>query len=244
MSRRSMDLELHEGETLAVVGESGCGKSVTSLSVLRLIPTPPGKIESGEILFRGEDLLKKTEKEMRRIRGNEISMIFQEPLTSLNPVFTVGRQISESLILHRGMRKKDAHNEAIRLLKLVGLPNPEKTVNDYPHQLSGGMRQRVMIAMALSDNPKLIIADEPTGNLDPATAWEIMTLLEEINRRGTTIVMVTHAKDIVDRMKKRVVTINQGRIVRDDVGAYALRSEKPAATEIKAAASQGGEADE
>ena len=154
-----LDLQLHEGETLAIVGESGCGKSVTSLSILGLVTTPPGKIEAGEILFDGEDLLKKSEKQMRKIRGNKISMIFQEPLTSLNPVFTVGKQIMEALILHRSLDKKAAREEAIRLLKLVGLPNPEKAVDDYPHQLSGGMRQRVMIAMALSCQPKILIAD-------------------------------------------------------------------------------------
>lgn len=209
-----LDLELHEGETLAVVGESGCGKSVTSLSVLRLIPTPPGKIESGEILFRGEDLLKKTEKEMRRIRGNEISMIFQEPLTSLNPVFTVGRQISESLILHRGMSKKDAHNEAIRLLKLVGLPNPEKTVNDYPHQLSGGMRQRVMIAMALSCEPSILIADEPTTALDVTIQAQILRLLAKLKEQiHTAVILITHDLGIVAQVAQNVVVMYAGEAV-------------------------------
>lgn len=209
-----LDLTLHEGETLAVVGESGCGKSVTSLSVLRLIPSPPGKIESGEILFRGEDILKKTEKEMRKIRGNEISMIFQEPLTSLNPVFTVGHQISESLILHRGMNKKSAHAEAIRLLGLVGLPNPEKTVNDYPHQLSGGMRQRVMIAMALSCQPSILIADEPTTALDVTIQAQILRLLAKLKEQiNTAVILITHDLGIVAQVAQNVVVMYAGEAV-------------------------------
>ncbi|MGN0994658.1 MAG: ABC transporter ATP-binding protein, partial [Butyricicoccus sp.] len=184
-----LDLQLHEGETLAIVGESGCGKSVTSLSILGLVTTPPGKIEAGEILFDGEDLLKKSEKQMRKIRGNKISMIFQEPLTSLNPVFTVGKQIMEALILHRSLDKKAAREEAIRLLKLVGLPNPEKAVDDYPHQLSGGMRQRVMIAMALSCQPKILIADEPTTALDVTIQAQILRLLAELQKKTNTAII-------------------------------------------------------
>ncbi len=209
-----LDLTLHEGETLAVVGESGCGKSVTSLSVLGLIPTPPGKIESGEILFQGEDLLKKSDREMRRIRGNKISMIFQEPLTSLNPVFTVGRQISESLMLHRGMDKKAARQEAIRLLGLVGLPNPEKAVDDYPHQLSGGMRQRVMIAIALSCEPSILIADEPTTALDVTIQAQILRLLSDLKKQvNTAIILITHDLGIVAQVAQNVVVMYAGEAV-------------------------------
>ena len=172
-----LDFELGKGETLAIVGESGCGKSVTSLSVLRIVPTPPGKILDGEILYKGEDLLKKSEREMRAIRGNEISMIFQEPLTSLNPVFTIGKQITDILRMHQGMNKKQAYEKAVEMLAKVRIPSPEKVVNDYPHQLSGGMRQRVMIAMALACNPGILIADEPTTALDVTIQAQIMHLL-------------------------------------------------------------------
>ena len=209
-----LDLQLHEGETLAIVGESGCGKSVTSLSILGLITTPPGKIEAGEILFDGEDLLKKSEKQMRKIRGNKISMIFQEPLTSLNPVFTVGKQIMEALILHRSLDKKAAREEAIRLLKLVGLPNPEKAVDDYPHQLSGGMRQRVMIAMALSCQPKILIADEPTTALDVTIQAQILRLLAELQKKtNTAIILITHDLGIVAQVAQNVVVMYAGEAV-------------------------------
>ena len=209
-----LDLQLHEGETLAIVGESGCGKSVTSLSILGLVTTPPGKIEAGEILFDGEDLLKKSEKQMRKIRGNKISMIFQEPLTSLNPVFTVGKQIMEALILHRSLDKKAAREEAIRLLKLVGLPNPEKAVDDYPHQLSGGMRQRVMIAMALSCQPKILIADEPTTALDVTIQAQILRLgAERQKQTNTAIILITHDLGIVAQVAQNVVVMYAGEAV-------------------------------
>lgn len=178
-----LDFELRQGETLAIVGESGCGKSVTSMSVLRLVPTPPGKILGGEILYKGEDLLKMSEKEMRSIRGNEISMIFQEPLTSLNPVFTIGRQITDILRLHQGMSKKQAYEKAMEMLRKVRIPAPEKVIEDYPHQLSGGMRQRVMIAMALACNPGILIADEPTTALDVTIQAQIMHLLRDLKKR-------------------------------------------------------------
>ena len=214
MAVDGLDLTLKEGETLAVVGESGCGKSVTSLSILGLIPSPPGKIESGEILFRGEDLLKKSEKEMRKIRGNEISMIFQEPLTSLNPVFTVGDQIMGSIMLHQHLKKKEARAKAIEMLRLVGIPTPEKAVNDYPHQLSGGMRQRVMIAMALSCQPSILIADEPTTALDVTIQAQILRLLADIKKRmNTAIILITHDLGIVAQVAQNVVVMYAGEAV-------------------------------
>ena len=199
-----LDFEVEQGETFAIVGESGCGKSVTSLSILGLIPSPPGKIVGGQILYNGEDLLKKSEKQMRAIRGNEISMIFQEPMTSLNPVFTVGRQISESFKYHQQMGKKEAHEKAIEMLKLVGIPSPEKVVDDYPHQLSGGMRQRVMIAMALACNPKVLIADEPTTALDVTIQAQIMKLLKTLKEKmGTSIILITHDLGVVAQIAQR-----------------------------------------
>src|SRR6056297_3714834 len=169
-----VSFHIDKGETLGVVGESGSGKSVTSLSTMRLIPQPPGRFAGGEIKFEGQDLLKKSEREMRKIRGNEISMIFQEPMTSLNPVYTIGDQISEAIIIHKGLSKKEAMKESVEMLKKVGIPLPEQRINEYPHQLSGGMRQRVMIAMALSCDPKLLIADEPTTALDVTIQAQIL----------------------------------------------------------------------
>ena len=209
-----LDFEVDQGETFAIVGESGCGKSVTSLSILRLIPDPPGKIISGEILYNGEDLMKKTEHQMRAIRGNEISMIFQEPMTSLNPVFTVGRQIGESFVFHQQLGKEEAHKRAIEMLRLVGIPSPEKVVDDYPHQLSGGMRQRVMIAMALACNPKLLIADEPTTALDVTIQAQIMKLLKELKEKmGTSIILITHDLGIVAQIAQRVMVMSCGEAV-------------------------------
>src|SRR6185312_2933558 len=161
-----VSFDVYKGKTLGIVGESGCGKSVTSLSIMRLVQSPPGRTVGGEILYKGQDLLRLPVERMRSIRGNEISMIFQEPMTSLNPVFTIGNQICEAITLHQGLSKKDSREKAISMLKLVGIPSPEKRVDDYPHQLSGGMRQRVMIAMALSCDPQVLIADEPTTALD------------------------------------------------------------------------------
>lgn len=214
VERVSFDIE--KEETLGVVGESGCGKSVTVLSVMRLLPSPPAKITSGKILFEGEDLLSKSEAEMRRIRGNLISMVFQEPMTSLNPVFTIGHQISEAIILHQKLSKKEARERAIEMLRLVGIPNPEKRYWEYPHQLSGGMRQRVMIAMALSCSPKLLIADEPTTALDVTIQAQILDLIERLKEKvGMSVLMITHDLGVIAEMAKRVVVMYAGQVVEE-----------------------------
>ena len=211
-----VDLYVNKGETLGVVGESGCGKSVTSLSIMRLIPIPPGKIVDGEILFEGENLLKKPESEMRKIRGNDISMIFQEPMTSLNPVYNIGDQIAEAIELHQGLSHRDALNKAIDMLRLVGIPLPERRVKEYPHQLSGGMRQRVMIAMALSCNPKLLIADEPTTALDVTIQAQILELMKKLKRDlGMAIMLITHDLGVVAEMCERVVVMYAGKVVEE-----------------------------
>ncbi|HYF77450.1 MAG TPA: ABC transporter ATP-binding protein [Symbiobacteriaceae bacterium] len=211
-----VDLYVKRGETLGVVGESGCGKSVTSLSVMRLIASPPGKIVDGEILFEGEDLVKKSEAEMRKIRGNDISMIFQEPMTSLNPVYTIGDQIGEAIVLHQGLSKKEALDKAIEMLRLVGIPLPERRVHEYPHQLSGGMRQRVMIAMALSCNPKLLIADEPTTALDVTIQAQILELMKKLKKElGMAIMLITHDLGVVAEMCERVVVMYGGKVVEE-----------------------------
>jgi peptide/nickel transport system ATP-binding protein len=203
-------------ETLAVVGESGCGKSVTSLSILRLIASPPGKIVSGRLLFEGRDLLSLSEDAMRAIRGNEISMIFQEPMTSLNPVFTIGRQIAETLELHQRLDRRRATARAIEMLQLVKIPEPERRVRQYPHELSGGMRQRVMIAMALSCNPKLLIADEPTTALDVTIQAQILDLMRELKAKtGAAIILITHDLGVVAEMAQRVVVMYAGRKVEE-----------------------------
>jgi len=211
-----VNLYIKRGETLGVVGESGCGKSVTSLSIMRLVPNPPGKIVAGEILFEGEDLLKKTEAEMRKIRGNDISMIFQEPMTSLNPVYTIGDQIAEAIELHQGLSHKEAMEKAIEMLRLVGIPLPERRVKEYPHQLSGGMRQRVMIAMALSCNPKLLIADEPTTALDVTIQAQILELMKKLKKElGMAIMLITHDLGVVAEMAERVVVMYAGKVVEE-----------------------------
>jgi peptide/nickel transport system ATP-binding protein len=203
-------------ETLAVVGESGCGKSVTSLSILRLIASPPGKIVSGRLLFEGRDLLSLSEDAMRAIRGNEISMIFQEPMTSLNPVFTIGSQIAETLELHQRLDRRRATARAIEMLQLVKIPEPERRVRQYPHELSGGMRQRVMIAMALSCNPKLLIADEPTTALDVTIQAQILDLMRELKAKtGAAIILITHDLGVVAEMAQRVVVMYAGRKVEE-----------------------------
>ena len=214
-----VDFSINKGETLGIVGESGCGKSVTSLSIMRLIPDPPGKVVDGEILFEGSDLLKKSEAEMRKIRGNEISMIFQEPMTSLNPVFTIGNQIMEAIMLHQKLDKTAARKKAIEMLHLVGIPSPERRVDEYPHQLSGGMRQRVMIAMALSCNPRLLIADEPTTALDVTIQAQILDLMRHLRDEfGTSIMLITHDLGVIAELAERVVVMYAGKIVeRADV---------------------------
>ncbi|BAS27354.1 ABC transporter ATP-binding protein [Limnochorda pilosa] len=209
-----VSFELKRGGSLGVVGESGCGKSVTALSIMRLIPQPPGKIVGGQILFNGEDLAKKKESEMRRIRGNEISMIFQEPMTSLNPVFTVGDQIMEAIILHQKLNKREARERAIEMLKLVGIPDPDRRVDEYPHQMSGGMRQRVMIAMALSCNPKLLIADEPTTALDVTIQAQILDLMRRLRSEvGAAIILITHDLGVVAELVDDVVVMYAGKVV-------------------------------
>ncbi|WP_448384407.1 ABC transporter ATP-binding protein [Desulfosoma sp.] len=204
------------GKTLALVGESGCGKSVTALSIMRLIPVPPGKITSGRILFDGTDLLRLSESEMRRVRGNKISMIFQEPMTSLNPVFRVGDQIAEVLELHEKLSRKEALDRAVDLLRMVGIPSPETRLRDYPHQMSGGMRQRVMIAMALACNPRLLIADEPTTALDVTIQAQILELMDALRRTtGTAVLLITHDLGVVAETAEHVVVMYAGRILEE-----------------------------
>jgi peptide/nickel transport system ATP-binding protein len=192
--------EVDRGETLGLVGESGCGKSVSALSIMRLIPDPPGKVVGGEIIFKGRDLLKIPEKEMQHVRGNDIGMIFQEPMTSLNPVFTCGNQIEETVILHQKLNKSDAKAKAIDMLKLVGIPAPEQRYNEYPHQLSGGMRQRIMIAIALACNPEILIADEPTTALDVTVQAQILELIKRLqDELGMGVIMITHDLELLQK---------------------------------------------
>ena len=205
---------LDEGETLGLVGESGCGKSVTAMSILRLIPNPPGRIVDGEIMFEGRDLLQVSDSEMRSIRGNEIAMVFQEPMTSLNPVLTIGAQIRESIQLHLGLGEDEATARAVELLELVGIPEAEVRITDYPHQFSGGMRQRVMIAMALSCNPKLLIADEPTTALDVTIQAQILEIMANLSQEfGTAVLVITHNLGVVARYADRVNVMYAGEIV-------------------------------
>jgi peptide/nickel transport system ATP-binding protein len=207
---------IQPGETLALVGESGCGKSVTSLSILRLIASPPGRTVAGAIRFNGRDLLGLSERAMRKVRGNEISMIFQEPMTSLNPVLTVGRQIAEALVLHRGLARRQAMERAIEMLRLVNIPEPARRASEYPHQLSGGMRQRVMIAMALACDPKLLIADEPTTALDVTIQAQILDLMRALkDKTGAAIMLITHDLGVVAEMAQRVVVMYAGRKVEE-----------------------------
>lgn len=210
----NVSFEIYPGEILSLVGESGCGKSVTGLSILRLIPSPPGRIVSGEILFEGRNLLQLEEKEMEHVRGNEISMIFQEPMTSLNPVFTIGDQIMEAITLHQGLDRAEARKRAIEILDRVRIPSPETRVDAYPHQLSGGMRQRAMIAMALSCQPKLLIADEPTTAVDVTIQAQVLQLLRDIQREmGMAVLLITHDLGVVAEIADRVAVMYAGRVM-------------------------------
>ena len=213
--RASDDVSFYvkRGETLGVVGESGCGKSITCMSIVRLIETPPGKYEGGQILFEGEDMLKISDSRMRQVRGNDISIIFQEPMTSLNPVFKIGMQISEALILHRGLNKKQAMEESIKILGKVKIPNPERVVNSYPFELSGGMRQRVMIAMALACEPKLLIADEPTTALDVTIQAQVLDLMNDLKKESdASIIFITHDLGVIVEMSDRVMVMYAGKV--------------------------------
>ena len=208
-----VSFRLMPGETLGVVGESGSGKSITAMSLMRLIPTPPGKIVDGQVVFQGKDILKMSDEQIRSIRGNEIAMVFQDPMTSLNPVLTVNRQISESLELHKGMSKSEARARAVELLKMVGIPNAEQRVDQYPHQFSGGMRQRVMIAMALSCDPLLLIADEPTTALDVTIQAQILDLMRKLQQeRGTAVILITHDLGVVAGMSDRIQVMYAGTV--------------------------------
>lgn len=210
-----VSFEVRAGKTLGIVGESGCGKSVTSLSVMQLIPQPPGKIVGGEILFQGKDLLSLSPEEMRSVRGNDISMIFQEPMTSLNPVFTIENQLSEAIALHgKGLSREEIRARALEMLELVGIPEPAQRLTDYPHQLSGGMRQRVMIAMALSCRPAVLIADEPTTALDVTIQAQILELLEKLQKElGMGVMMITHDLGVIAEVADDVVVMYAGKVV-------------------------------
>lgn len=211
-----VSFSVNKGEILGIVGESGCGKSVTSLSIMKLIPQPPGKIVGGEILLNGENLVSSSEKRMREIRGNEIAMIFQEPMTSLNPLFTIGNQLVEGIMIHKKIEKKAAIQQAVDMLKLVGLPRAKDIMKEYPHQLSGGMRQRVMIAMALSCHPRVLIADEPTTALDVTIQAQILSLMKDLNEKlETAIIMITHDLGVVAEVCERVIVMYAGKIVEE-----------------------------
>ena len=211
-----VDLTIDRGETLGVVGESGCGKTVTAMTVLKLIQMPPGRIVAGSVLWQGRDLVPLGPDAMRRIRSKEIAIIFQEPMTSLNPVYTVGHQIAETIRLHEGLNRRDALDRTIEMLRLVNIPTPERRVRDYPHQFSGGMRQRVMIAMALSCNPRLLIADEPTTALDVTIQAQILELMQDMKERlGMAIMLITHAMGVVAETSQRVVVMYAGKVVEE-----------------------------
>ncbi|MBI3457244.1 MAG: ABC transporter ATP-binding protein [Candidatus Rokubacteria bacterium] len=211
-----IDLHIDKGETLGVVGESGCGKTVTALSIMKLIPMPPGRIVEGQILWEGRNLVPFSPHQIRKVRGKEIAMVFQEPMTSLNPVFTIGEQIAEAIRLHEGLGRRGAMEKTIEMLKLVHIPNPERRVKEYPHQLSGGMRQRVMIAMALSCNPKLLIADEPTTALDVTIQAQILDLLNELKAKlGMAVMLITHDMGVIAETAQRVMVMYAAKVVEE-----------------------------
>jgi peptide/nickel transport system ATP-binding protein len=211
-----VDFHIDKGETLGIVGESGCGKSVTALSIMRLIPQPPGRIVEGQIIYNGRNLLDLTPAQIRKIRGKEISMIFQEPMTSLNPVFTCGEQIAEAIRLHEGLGRRDAMDKTVEMLRLVHIPNAERRVKEYPHQLSGGMRQRIMIAMALSCNPKLLIADEPTTALDVTIQAQILELLNELKAKlNMAVMLITHDMGVIAETAQRVVVMYAAKVAEE-----------------------------
>lgn len=211
-----LSFDLQAGETLGIVGESGCGKSMTALAIMQLVPVPPGRIAQGQVRLQGEDLLQTTDERMRQVRGNEISMIFQEPMSSLNPVYPVGDQIAETVRLHQGLSRRDARDKAIEMLRSVSIPAPEKRVDEYPHQLSGGMRQRVMIAMALACEPRVLIADEPTTALDVTVQAQIFDLLQDLQQKtGTAIILITHDMGVIAEMTQRVVVMYAGRKIEE-----------------------------
>ena len=211
-----LSFDLIPGETLSLVGESGCGKSMTALAIMGLIPSPPGEISAGSIVFQGEDLVQASDRRLREIRGNEVSMVFQEPMTSLNPVYTVGEQIAETLRRHQGLTRNQAQAQAIEMIDAVQIPLPDRRVNDYPHQLSGGMRQRIMIAMALACRPKILIADEPTTALDVTVQAQIFDLMQNLQREtGAAIILITHDMGSVAEMAERVVVMYAGRKIED-----------------------------
>ncbi|WP_249871269.1 ABC transporter ATP-binding protein [Oceanobacillus saliphilus] len=222
-----VSIRVHKGEVVGIVGESGCGKSVTSLSIMQLVPNPPGKIVSGEINFKGENLALATEKRMKKIRGNEISMIFQEPMTSLNPLFTIGNQMIEAIRIHQKVSKKEAREKSIEMLKIVGIPRAEAIIDEYPHQLSGGMRQRIMIAMSMSCDPELLIADEPTTALDVTIQAQILELMRTLNHeKDTAILFITHDLGVVADICDRVVVMYSGQVVEEGTKREVLKDPK------------------
>ncbi len=238
-----VSFDLFRGETLGLVGESGSGKSVTALSILRLVPDPPGKIVGGTILFEGKNLLALPEKEMRKIRGNRISMIFQEPMTSLNPVLTIGEQIAEGIVLHENVGKKEAMRQAVEMLRKVEIPAPERRIREYPHQLSGGMRQRVMIAMALAMRPDILIADEPTTALDVTIQRQILDLIRKLQEEiGMAVLLITHNLGIIAETAQRVVVMKEGRVVETaDVFSLFEKPQHPYTQQLLAAVPRLGE---